>query len=143
MVLLNQANVPNSQIDIGVVDFANPLTKRIEQRIYDKRMGMYQEFPRVGSFEVYYQGHLIFSKLRNGCWPITELVVRRIEAAHRNVERGKSWNSGLMLITKSGGNYHGLKSQYGLDSSFSCASAISNSNSHNLKTVRFASQTSH
>ena len=103
---------------------------------------MYQEFPRVGAFEVYYEGHVVFSKLRNGSWPSTELIVRRIEVAHRNVLRGKSWNAGLMLVTKSGGNYQGLKSQYGLDSSFSGASAISNSNSAQTKNVRFASQNS-
>ena len=54
LVFLNQPQVPNSAIDIGVVDFANPITNKIEKRIYDKKMGMYQEFPRVGSFEVYY-----------------------------------------------------------------------------------------
>ena len=142
LVLLNETAIPNSRIDIGVVDFQNPVTNEIEKRIYDKKLGMYQEFPRVGAFEVYYEGHVVFSKLRNGSWPSTELIVRRIEVAHRNVLRGKSWNAGLMLVTKSGGNYQGLKSQYGLDSSFSGASAISNSNSAQTKSVRFASQNS-
>ena len=87
--------------------------------------------------------HTVFSKLKNNNWPIVDMVVRRVEAAHRNVQRGRSWNAGLMLITKSGSMYKGqLGSQYGLDSSFSGISALSNSNSASAGGRRFASQNS-
>ena len=105
---------------------------------------MYQQFPRVGSFEVYYKSHAVFSKLKNNNWPVIDMVIRRVELVHRNVVRGKSWNAGLLLVTKAGGMYRRqLGSQYGLDSSFSVISAISNSNStgtHNNR--RFTSQNS-
>ena len=141
VVILNATTIPGSKADLGVVDFLNPFTNKNEKRIYDKKMGMYQQFPRVGSLEVYYQNHTVFSKLRNNNWPIIDMVVRRVEAAHRNVQRGRCWNAGLMLITKSGSMYKGqLGSQYGLDSSFSGISALSNSNSASANNRRFASQ---
>ena len=71
------------------------------------------------------------------------MVVRRVEAVHRNIQRGKSWNAGLMLITKSGGLYRGQPgSQYGLDSSFSGISGASNSNSTNANNRKFNSSNS-
>lgn len=141
IVVLNATSLPGGETDLGIVDFLNPLTNQTEKRIYDKKMGMYQQFPRVGSLEVYYKGHAVFSKLTTNNWPVIDMVVRRAELVHRNIQRGKSWNAGLMLITKAGGMYRGqLKSQYGLDSSFSGISALSNSNSTSANNRRFASQ---
>ena len=142
IVVLNATSIPgNKASDLGIVDFLNPLTNKNEKRIYDKKMGMYQQFPRVGSFEVYYKSHAVFSKLKNNNWPVIDMVIKRIEVVHRNVMWGRSWNAGLMLVTKAGGMYkRQLGSQYGLDSSFSGISGLSNSNSTGTHNKRFASQ---
>ena len=45
--------------------------------------------PRIGGFEVRYKGMLVFSKLRGGYWPNTELVADKCAAVVAEEAQGK------------------------------------------------------
>jgi hypothetical protein len=46
-------------------------------RMVDKK-GAHHPFPRLGAFEVYFQHHLVFSKLHTSLWPNTELLSEKL-----------------------------------------------------------------
>ena len=61
-------------------------TKASSKRYIDQNTHKIQEFPRRGSFEIYYMNILVFSKLQVGEFPKVQLVVdivKRIKRSYR------------------------------------------------------------
>ena len=99
--------VKENQVPAGMlIDFKNPLTGKNEKRIYDNKMGIYQTFPRMGSFEVYYGSHVVFSKIKTGQLPRVENLISKFDQIAENLAENRCWNHGFIkqnaCITKNG-----------------------------------------
>ena len=46
----------------------------------DETCPYFQQVPRIGAFEVSYKGMCVFSKMKGGYWPNTELVADKCAA---------------------------------------------------------------
>lgn len=77
-------------------------------KIYDKRVGEYvcryttkkgykTDFPRVGSFEVYFKHKTIFSKLKSSLWPHPDALAGKLTAVVTNMREGKSLLDGVNI----------------------------------------------
>ena len=52
--------------------------------VWDERVEQYVRFPRVGAFEVYWNGRVIYSKLRTGMWPNPTMVAAYLKELVRD-----------------------------------------------------------
>lgn len=52
-------------------------------------------FPRIGSFEIYYNSKPIYSKLKTGQWPNPDKVCQKIKLIIQNLNQGKKWDEGI------------------------------------------------
>ena len=55
----------------------------------DVNLSYYQQLPRLGAFEVSYQGMLLFSKLKGGVWPNWDILSEKCEKVVRDAAAGK------------------------------------------------------
>jgi hypothetical protein len=55
----------------------------------DVNLPYYQQLPRLGAFEVSYQGMLLFSKLKGGVWPNWDILSEKCEKVVRDAAAGK------------------------------------------------------
>lgn len=60
----------------------NQVPATVKKKISGKRRGLRLTstgtVPRLGAFEVYFRGHLMFSKLKTGLWPSLSAIVQKI-----------------------------------------------------------------
>jgi len=78
MIMKNQ--IPKSYLNF---DLYNNLIQND-----DETCPYYQQVPRIWAFEVSYKGMLIFSKLKGGYWPNTELVADKCAGMVREESQG-------------------------------------------------------
>lgn len=64
-----------------------PDSKASSKRYVDQNTHKIIDFPRNGSFEIYYLNILVFSKLQNGSFPDTALLVRIINSLRRSYQK--------------------------------------------------------
>ena len=62
----------------------------LSQIVWDDRVEQYVRFPRVGAFEVYWNGRVIYSKLRTGMWPNPNMVGKYLKELIRDKNKNIS-----------------------------------------------------
>jgi hypothetical protein len=55
----------------------------------DDSLPYYHQVPRLGAFEVTYQGMLLFSKLKGGVWPNWDILSEKCEKVVQDAAAGK------------------------------------------------------
>lgn len=77
-----------------LIQLLNQTTGQVEYRRVTSN-GSVQPYPRLGAFEIEFQGHVLFSKLKTGVWPSAKLIIEKVAKVKDNLEEGKRWNDGL------------------------------------------------